>query len=251
MILETPTTDQLLGLDDTHVEQIDATAALGAVRLHPATARDFLVLRAAAAADGIDLRIVSGHRGFQRQLAIWNAKARGERVLLDAEERVLDALELSPDARVLAILRWSALPGTSRHHWGSDLDVVDAAALAPGSAPSLLAVDYAPGGSQERLARWLERRLDADPASLFFRPYDGVGDGVSGEPWHLSHAPLAALCQAAFDLERLKDVLAASGLELWETVDSALGDLLPRFARVDATRYPPAWRDRLPALGRA
>lgn len=251
MTLETPTTDQLLGLDDAHVARIDDAAALGAVRVHPATARDFLVLRAAAAVDGIDLRIVSGHRGFQRQLAIWNAKARGERVLLDAEERVLDTLELSPDARVLAILRWSALPGTSRHHWGSDIDVVDVAALAPGSTPSLVAADFAPGGPQERLGRWLEMRLDADPASLFFRPYDGAGDGVSGEPWHLSHAPLAARCQSVFDPARLREVLATSGLDLWETVDSALGDLLPRFASVDATRYPPAWRDRLPALGRA
>ncbi len=34
--------------------------------------------------------------------------------------------------RVAAILVWSALPGASRHHWGTDCDVIDAAALPPG-----------------------------------------------------------------------------------------------------------------------
>ena len=246
-----PVPDQLLGLDDAHVVPLDPAAALGPVRLHPAVARDFLMLREAAAADGIDLRIVSAYRGFDRQLAIWNGKACGERVLLDADERELDALALSPEARVLAIMRWSALPGTSRHHWGSDVDVVDVAALPHGASPSLRAADYAPGGQQALLGRWLEARVDDNPDGLFFRPYDGSGDGVAAEPWHLSHAPLAARCQLAFDASRLREVLAASGIALWETVEKALDGLLLRFARVDATRYPPAWRDVLRARERA
>ncbi len=240
--MQTPTPAQLLGLDDAHVVPLEPGSALGAVKLHPTVVEDFLALRERAASDGLDLRVVSGHRGFDRQLAIWNAKALGQRPLLDAHEQELDALGLSPDARTLAILRWSALPGTSRHHWGSDFDVIDLAAFAAGERPSLLAADYARGGVQQRLGQWLEMHLDGNSESRFFRPYDGSGDGVSAEPWHLSHAPLAAHCEAAFDPARLRKVLAATPLELWGSVDGALDRLLTRFARVDATRYPPAWR---------
>ena len=40
--------------------------------------------------------------------------------------------QLSPAERIEAILRWSALPGASRHHWGTDLDLIDAHAIQPG-----------------------------------------------------------------------------------------------------------------------
>lgn len=243
--MQIPLPDQLLGVNDAHVLPLAPEAAFGSVRLHPATAVAFMALRADAARDGLDLRVVSGFRGFDRQLLIWNAKASGERVLLDDQERELDALRLPAEQRMLAILRWSALPGASRHHWGSDLDVVDASALAPGSGPALRAADYAPGGSQERLGRWLELNVDREPQSVFFRPYDGSGNGVAREPWHLSHAPLAARCQTSIDSVRLRKLLAGSGIALWEVVDATLDGLLTRFAHTDAMRYPAAWRHLL------
>jgi len=36
---------------------------------------------------------------------------------------------LRASEKIASILRWSALPGTSRHHWGTDLDIIDAKAL--------------------------------------------------------------------------------------------------------------------------
>ncbi len=237
-----PTADQLLGLDDAHVSILDPAASLGEVSLHPGAAEAFLELRQQAWQAGLDLRVVSGFRSFERQLWIWNAKARGERVLLDDDERELDALSLSPESLMLAILRWSALPGASRHHWGSDFDIVDAAALGPGDRPSLCVAEYVEGGVFAALGRWLDERVDADPGSCFFRPYDGTGSGVAHEPWHLSYAPLSVLCQARMDAGGLRSVLAASGLELWNTVDAELEHLLQRFAVTDARRYPPPWR---------
>ena len=50
-----------------------------------------------------------------------------------------------------AILVWSALPGASRHHWGTDLDVFDRAVQPPGEPLELLARHYEPGGRFERL----------------------------------------------------------------------------------------------------
>lgn len=243
--METPSPEQLLGLDSSHVVLLDPEASIGQVSLHPATARAFLSLRREAACDGLDLRVVSGFRSFERQLLIWNAKARGERALLDADEREIDALSLSPQLRVLAILRWSALPGASRHHWGSDFDIVDAAALAPGARPSLCVADFGSDGMFRQLGAWLDERVDGSPESGFFRPYDGTGGGVSREPWHLSHAPLAAQCQIRFDAPRLRRLLADADLALWATVSTSLEELLARFASVDATRYPPPWRNAL------
>ena len=83
-------------------------------------------MRAAAAADGIDLVAFSSFRDFDRQLAIWNGKFRGERPMQDRAGRRSTPGALSPAERVAAILWWSALPGASRHHWGTDFDVMDA-----------------------------------------------------------------------------------------------------------------------------
>jgi hypothetical protein len=80
---------------------------------------------------GFALRIESAYRPFERQLSIWNRKARGELKLLNAEglpmERPKDEEQL-----MYAILTWSALPGASRHHLGTDLDVVDGNACPEG-----------------------------------------------------------------------------------------------------------------------
>ena len=70
-----------------------------------------------------------------------------------------------------AILTWSALPGASRHHWGSDIDVIDAAALGPGARAQLVAEEFAPGGRFERLNGWLDSNMGRFG---FFRPYATV-----------------------------------------------------------------------------
>ena len=80
---------------------------------------------------GFELRIESAYRPFEKQLSIWNRKARGELQLLDANgepmQRPADEEEL-----MYAILTWSALPGASRHHLGTDIDVIDGGACPPG-----------------------------------------------------------------------------------------------------------------------
>ena len=88
---------------------------------------DLLALSDAARACGFQLRVESAYRSFEKQLSIWNRKARGELTLLSEAgvpmERPKDEEEL-----MYAILTWSALPGASRHHLGTDIDVVDGAA---------------------------------------------------------------------------------------------------------------------------
>jgi len=204
--------------------------------LHPLAAAALRALRAAAAHDGIDLQAVSGFRDFGRQLAIWNGKYRGQRALLDAASRPLRAADLDEAQRVAAILVWTALPGASRHHWGSDCDVIDHAALERGTTVQLLAADFAPGGRYARLSRWLGAHAHEYG---FFLPYDRDRGGVQPEPWHLSYAPVAGPALAALDAQLLQQALVGAELDGRMSVEARLPELYDRYVAAVAP-VPPA-----------
>jgi LAS superfamily LD-carboxypeptidase LdcB len=200
--------------------------------LHYAVVLPFLGLRAAAEDDGIDLVPASSFRDFDRQLAIWNGKHRGERELLGADGALLDAHALDDDARVAAILHWSALPGASRHHWGTDFDVIDRVAMPEGYRVRFVTGEYAPGGVFARLDEW----LSAHAASHgFYRPYTTWRGGVQPEPWHLSYAPVADVALRAFNVDVLREALDAAPLDARAAVERRLPEIFERYvANVDA-----------------
>lgn len=222
---------ELTGRARTHVRMV---ARFGCA-LHPVAADALQAMRGAAAAAGIDLHPVSGFRDFWRQLAIWNDKYSGSRALLDAHSVPLDAAALAPAQRVAAIMNWSALPGGSRHHWGTDCDVVDRAALEPGARVELLDADYEPGGRFGRLADWLAAHAEDYG---FFRPYDRDRGGVRPEPWHLSFAPVAAHALAALSIEVIGEALAGAELGGRDIVLARLPELHARY--VAGVAPPPA-----------
>jgi LAS superfamily LD-carboxypeptidase LdcB len=194
--------------------------------LHRSVVEPFLALHAAAAAAEIDLVPVSTFRDFPRQLAIWNAKCRGERDLYDRDGTLLDHASLGEDELVSAILHWSALPGASRHHWGTEIDVIDGNALEPGARPQLQPEEYVPGARFGRLALWLDHNL---AAYGFYRPYAVDRGGVQPEPWHLSHAATAAAALAAFTPRMLLDALDGAELGGAATVMARLPELFDRY----------------------
>jgi LAS superfamily LD-carboxypeptidase LdcB len=200
------TLDQLTGRSRSHLSEVPDPPC----SLHREVVSPFLTLRAAAAADGIDLVAFSGFRDFDRQLAIWNGKFRGERPLQDRSGRPLDVASLSAAQRVEAILWWSALPGASRHHWGTDFDVMDAAALPPGYKLQVIPAEYQRGGPFHRLTTWMDEHLHAFG---FYRPYTADRGGVSPEPWHLSHARVADAAASQFSLQGLRGVLESAEIE--------------------------------------
>jgi LAS superfamily LD-carboxypeptidase LdcB len=213
---------ELTGRTRDHVVDLETPRCT----LHREVAGPFLELRAAAAGVGIDLVPVSSFRDFQRQRLIWNGKCRGERELLDRDGQRLDPAALDQEGLVSAILLWSALPGASRHHWGTDMDVIDAAAVHAGGAARLEPAEYAPGGSFSRLNDWL-----AEYAAQygFYRPYAVDRGGVHPEPWHLSFAPLAQQAMAAFSLDMLGDALAAEGIDALDAVRRRLPEIYQRY----------------------
>jgi LAS superfamily LD-carboxypeptidase LdcB len=217
-----------LGQSEAHLCDLAMVAGLGAP-MHRDVVAPFLALRAQAREVGFDLRVLSGFRGFERQLSIWNRKVSGELALLDSEARPLDVTTMSDVEIVFAILRWSALPGASRHHWGTDLDIYDAAASPPGYQVELVPAEVDDAGMFGPMHRWLDRRIGTGLAQGFFRPYDKDRGGVAPERWHLSHAPTAAMYQHRITPDLLREVLGQAELRLRETVLDHLDEIFDRF----------------------
>jgi len=217
---------ELTGRSRSHLVESGFDVAGSRCTLHRAVMPAFIAMRERARIDGIDLRAASSFRDFDRQLAIWNGKFRGERSVSDRAGRFVDIAALTPLQRIETILVWSALPGASRHHWGTDFDVYDAAALPDDSVLQLVTQEYALDGPFAKLVLWLDSHL---PEFGFFRPYVAGGQGVSAEPWHVSFAPIAVRCLEQLSPQLLGRVLAAAPLEGREVVLERLDDLHRRF----------------------
>jgi LAS superfamily LD-carboxypeptidase LdcB len=215
---------ELTGRSDSHVREVPELSA----RLEPGTAAGVLSMVAAAQAEGIDLAVVSSFRDFERQVGIWNGKFRGERPLLDRSGRPIDPGTLDDDGRIDAILLWSALPGASRHHWGTDLDVVDRGTVPHDYLPQLTQAEFAPGGPFHRLNGWLAQNMRRFG---FFRPYSTDRGGVHPEPWHLSFAPVAVKALASLGPEVLADAVSGSRMLGRERVLARLPELYSRYVQ--------------------
>jgi len=213
---------ELTGRARTHIVDLKSPDCA----LHYETAASLLAMRDAAAKTGIDLVPVSSYRDFDRQVTLWNRKWRGERPLYDRAGKALDHARLSESALVDAILCWSAIPGGSRHHWGSDLDVIDAAAMPAGYQVQLLPEEYAPDGVFGRLTAWLDAHMDRYG---FYRPYRTDRGGAGIEPWHLSYAPVSTLALEGLSLPVLRRAIADSSLLGREQVLERLPEIYTRF----------------------
>ncbi|MCA2014880.1 M15 family metallopeptidase [Vibrio tritonius] len=185
---------QLTGQSNEHL--VEVLVGQKSFLMHPNVRDDLLALQAAAHNAGFLCHIASGFRPFERQLAIWNRKMSGETPLLDEFSQPLDSHKLSDEEKVWAILRWSALPGASRHHWGTDFDLFDRLAIPEGTTLQLEPDEYLEG-HQQRFYLWLKD--NAEQFGFFF-PFQGKGNGVAFEPWHVSHRITANTCSMQFSL---------------------------------------------------
>lgn len=174
-------------------------------RLHQELQSMWQDLAADAHHDGWQPMVVSGYRPFARQLTIWNDKFYGKRQVVDQHNQAIAMDRLDDWQKCQAILRFSALPGSSRHHWGCDFDIADGAVLAAGYQLQLTADEYLTG-PMRHVYQWL--RQHASQYQLAW-PYPAHFDqevGVAFEPWHLSYQPSAARF-ANISAEQLLDYL--------------------------------------------
>ncbi|CAH9058932.1 hypothetical protein PSECIP111854_02302 [Pseudoalteromonas sp. CIP111854] len=170
------------GLSDAHL------ACWQNIYVHKDIIDDLNMLSSAAKRDGFELRIASSYRGFERQAAIWNAKFAKQRPVYDINGQEVDLSKLDEQAKCEAIMLFSALPGGSRHHFGSDLDIYAANCLAPNQNLQLEPWEYQLGGPFAEFSNWLDEHLQT---YSFFKPYNCYQGGVAQEPWHISHQRVA------------------------------------------------------------
>lgn len=211
---------QLLGRQQDHLVPLNERHWL-----HRDVYAPWQALQDAARADGIDLQLASSFRSFERQQAIWNGKCRGERPLRNRANQLVSIESLTEQGILEAVLAWSALPGASRHHWGTDLDVYAPAMLA-GQPLQLEPWEYQAGGPMAALGDWLDARLGTFG---FFRPYRQDRGGVAIEPWHISHIETATPAMHQLTPALLEQALQHADLALKTVVLSQLEEIYQQF----------------------
>ena len=191
----------------------------------PDASRAFTALSRRAASEGFDLRPASAFRDYDRQARIVNEKWSGNRTVEDEAGRPIVRASMSDTAWLGAILRYSALPGTSRHHWGTDLDIWDAAAVEPGYALKLSPAEYSADGVFSAMTQWMDELVRADDAEGFYKPYATDSGGIAPEAWHISYRPVASRYRRLLSSDTL--------LSLWRGEPDALGVAHEPLAMVD------------------
>ena len=131
----------------------------------------FKRMHAAAKKDKVNLIIRSAARNFDYQKSIWNRKWRDKRKRYPNTKK-----------RVQNILQYSSMPGTSRHHWGTEIDL------------NSFNNDWFGYGKGLKLFNWLNANA---PKYGFQRPYTAKNaqrpTGYNEEKWHWSYTPLSRL----------------------------------------------------------
>lgn len=178
----------LTGQSENHLVDIPGIPR----KIHKDALGDFLLLKEAATKAGLDMYIASSFRDYASQMSIWVEKAAGNRVLLDSAGVPVKYEDLNQDELLETIMRWSAIPGASRHHWGTDIDVFDNLSKpTPEYYVELTPQECAPDGCFGKFHLWLDERIERNESFGFFRPYASDDIGVSQEKWHISYAPVS------------------------------------------------------------
>jgi LAS superfamily LD-carboxypeptidase LdcB len=211
------TTDQLIPfLDSKHL-------------VHQDMNQDLVNLFGEAKKEGFDLAITSTFRSFETQKIIWNEKSCGKRVVLDSNSFPIDISKKSNTELLFLILRWSALPGASRHHWGSDLDIYDSAAVSTDYKVQLIPSEYENLGPFYQSALWLNKNMERFG---FFRPYARDNGGIAPEPWHLSYRPLSENFLKHYTFSKFEEHLLQSDFLLLDEAKTESFEIYNRFIKI-------------------
>lgn len=160
------------------------------------TYQAFYKMYLAAKEDGIHLKIISATRTHTEQQWIWEDKWVKKQYY--DEDKLL---------RIKNIMEFSAMPGTSRHHWGTEIDL------------NSTSDSYFLSGDGKKTYEWLQAHAcefgfcqvyDADYANR---------EGHGEEKWHWSYYPISkSLPDLYKQIVGYKDIRGFSGSEYAETL---------------------------------
>jgi LAS superfamily LD-carboxypeptidase LdcB len=148
------------------------------IKLQPEVYDAFEKMQAAALQEGINIQIVSGYRSFERQKQIWNKKYN-----------TYISNGLKPSRAIKKIIEYSTIPGTSRHHWGTEIDVIDGSKKTP---KNILTEENFEYGVYKDLKKWMDNNAEKFGFYLVYTKIK-TRNGFKYEPWHYSYKPLSSI----------------------------------------------------------
>ncbi len=159
---------------DTSFIKVGSLYANKTIYLNKEVYKSYRKMYDAALKDNVKLNILSGARNFNYQKNIWETKWNSAEYTKYKD----------PLTRAKNILKWSSIPGTSRHHWGTDIDLVS------------LNSSFFSTDTGKKVYDWL--RNNASKYG-FFQPYTaGRNSGYQEEKWHWSYVPLSKIYLAEY-----------------------------------------------------
>lgn len=151
---------------DTSFVEVAAKHSSKSLYLNKQAYAAFVKMHNAAAKDGVTLTIISGTRNFWYQKGIW-------------ERKWAKYASLAPADRAKKILEFSSMPCTSRHHWGTDMDINN------------LENSYFKTGKGKKEYDWLQKHAATYGFYQVYTDKDSGRTGYNLEKWHWSYLPLA------------------------------------------------------------
>lgn len=143
--------------------------------LRKETLEAFIKMANAAQIDGIMLKILSATRNFNVQKIIWENKWTGK-TLVEKSQNLAKSYK-DPVKRAQKILEFSSMPSTSRHHWGTDMDL------------NALNNEYFASGEGKKVYEWLTGHA---VTYGFCQPYTAHrSEGYNQEKWHWTYMPVS------------------------------------------------------------
>lgn len=156
----------------------------------------FLMLRQLAEDEGITLIIISGTRSFNNQKSIWDRKW--------GRTRYMGWQEID---KAIDILTYSSMPGTSRHHWGTEIDF------------NSLENSYFDAGDGLKVYEFLKR---CGEELGFKQVYTSKKDGRTGyeeEKWHWSYMPTSSVMLEKYNkLVSIQDLGGFNGSQVADSL---------------------------------
>ena len=186
-------TEILIGMDDSRIVS-------DSILLEKETYSAFIKMKDAAEKDGIIIKLVSGFRDFYRQQLIWNNKYK----------KFTNEFSLDGPTAIKEIIRFSTIPGTSRHHWGTEIDIIDK--NFENEKDLLISKKYEEGGIFNSLKKWMDKN---SKRFGFYIVYDDDNNrpGFEYEPWHYTYKPVSDLYQREFLKLNLKSIISKTKVE--------------------------------------
>ena len=186
-------TEILIGMDDSRIVSYT-------ILLEKETYSAFIKMKDAAEKDGIIIKLVSGFRDFYRQQMIWNNKYK----------KFTNEFSLDGPTAIKEIIRFSTIPGTSRHHWGTEIDIIDK--NFENEKDLLISKKYEEGGIFNSLKKWMDKN---SKRFGFYIVYDDDSNrpGFEYEPWHYTYKPISDLYQREFLKLNLKSIISKTKVE--------------------------------------